>query len=148
MNEHADRDEEVFGLLDRDDAFRDAVGDGLGDAILRRAEHLHGLLGVLDRHLVEQDRVGLDEQVRRDDGEQSGEAVLIVDERIGESGLGRAAARTHQQVDMRDLIALADERFADQQLRRGGAGAGLRKQGAQNLVQYRGHIRFPFGLVR
>ena len=109
-------DEDVVGLVDRDHALGDRIRNGLGDAMLRRAEHLHGLLGALDRHLVEQDRVGLAQQVRRDDREQRREAVLVVDERVGEGELGRRAARTHDQVDMRDFVAVADQRLADQHL--------------------------------
>ena len=116
MDEHADRDEQVIGLGERDHAFGDRIGDGLGDAGLRRAEHLNGLLGVLDGDLVEEDRVRLGQQVRRDDGEQRGEAVLVVDEGIGESRLGGAAARSDQQVDVGDFIAFADERLADHEL--------------------------------
>ena len=84
--------------------------------VLRRAEHLHRLLGALDRHLVEHDGRGLDSEVRRDDREQRREAVLVVDERVGERGLGGAAARPDDEVDVRDFVALADQRFADQQL--------------------------------
>lgn len=117
MDEDADADEEIIGFFDRDDAFGDAVGNRLGDRMLRRAEHLDRLLGALDRDLVEQDRVGLGEQVRRDDREKRGEAVLIVDERIRESAFRGAAARTHDQIDMRNFIAVADERFADAEFR-------------------------------
>jgi hypothetical protein len=53
--------------------------------MLSRSEHLHGLLGALDGHLVEQDRVGLAEQVRSDNREQCRETVFVVDERIGDS---------------------------------------------------------------
>jgi len=90
-----------------DDALGHRVGDGLGHAGLRRTEHLNGLLGVLDRDLVEQDRVRLGQQVRRDDGEKRREAVLVVDQRVGESQFGSAAARSDDQIDMRDFIAFA-----------------------------------------
>ena len=58
----------------------------------------------------------LAQQVRRDDRQQRREAVLVVDQRIGEGELGRRAARTHDQVDMRNFIAVADQRLADQHL--------------------------------
>src|SRR5262245_36813066 len=48
MDEHADADEEIVGLGRRDDAFRNRIGDRLGNAILGRAEHLDRLLGALD----------------------------------------------------------------------------------------------------
>ena len=103
----------IVGFPDRDDAVGDTVGDGLGDAVLGRAEHLHGLGRVLDRHFVEQDGRRLDEEVRRHDREQGGEAVLVVGERIGERRFGGAAARSDEQVDVSDFVAVTDERFAD-----------------------------------
>ena len=51
VNEDADADEEVVGLVLRDDALGHAVGDGLGDGMLGRPEHLHGLLGAF-RYLL------------------------------------------------------------------------------------------------
>src|SRR5262245_62976207 len=44
MDEHADADEEIVGLVLGYDTFGDAIGRGLGHGVLRRAEHLHGLL--------------------------------------------------------------------------------------------------------
>src|SRR5256885_9079243 len=41
----------------------------------------HGLRGVLDGDLVEEERVGLRRQVGRDDGEQLGETVGVVRQR-------------------------------------------------------------------
>ena len=72
--------------------------------------------GVLDRDLVEQDCVRLGQKVRGDDGEKRREAVLVVDQRIGESQFGGAAARSDQQIDMSDFITFADERLADHEL--------------------------------
>src|SRR5271169_5569764 len=59
MDEHADANEEIVGLVGGNHALGDAVGDRLGDRVLRGAEHLHGLLGALDRHFVEHDVAGL-----------------------------------------------------------------------------------------
>src|ERR1019366_3870663 len=116
VNEHADRDEQIVGFGERNNALGDAVGDGLGDAGLGRAKHLNGLLGVLDRDLVEQDCVRLGQKVRGDNSEKRREAVLVVDQRIGESQFGGASARSNQQIDMSDFITFADERLADQEL--------------------------------
>ena len=109
MNEHADADEQVIGFVGRNHALGDAIGDGLGDGVLRGAEHLHRLLGALDGHFVEHHGIGLSEQVGGDDGEQRGEAVLVVDESVAECGLGSTAARPHDQVDMGHFIAVTDQ---------------------------------------
>jgi hypothetical protein len=53
MNEDANTDEEVVGLIPRNDAISHAVGDRLGDSMLSWAEHLHRLLSVFSRHLIE-----------------------------------------------------------------------------------------------
>ena len=70
VNEDANAYEDVVGLILRNDALRHAVGDGLGNGMLRRAEHLQGLFGALDGHLVEQNGRWLAKQIRRHHGEQ------------------------------------------------------------------------------
>ena len=116
MDEHADADEHVVGLRRRDRALRHRVGNRHRHRVLRRAEHLHRLLGVLDRHLVKEDRVRLHRQVRRDDRQERGEAVLVVGQRMGKRRLGGAAARPDDEIDMGDFVALADQRLADHEL--------------------------------
>src|ERR1700674_3061220 len=117
MDEDPDADEEIVRLGFRNDAFGDAVGDRLSHRVLRRPEHLHGLLGALDGHLVEQNRRGLGEQIRSDHREQRGEAFLVVRQRMRECGFGCASARSDQQIDVGDLVAVADERFTDAEFR-------------------------------
>jgi hypothetical protein len=117
MDEDPDADEEIVRLGFRDDAFGDAVGDRLGYRVLRRPEHLHRLLGALDGHLVEQNRRGLGEQVRSNHREQRGEAFLVVRQRMRERGFGCASARSDQEIDVGDLVAVADERFTDAEFR-------------------------------
>ncbi len=117
MDEHPDADEEIVRLGFRDDAFGDAVGDRLGHRMLRRPEHLHGLLGPLDGHLVEQNRRRLAGQVWGHQRKQRGEAFLVVRQGIRERGLGCAAARSDQEIDVGDLVAFADERFTDAEFR-------------------------------
>jgi hypothetical protein len=73
--------------------------------MLRRPEHLNRLLGALDGHLVEQDGVRLAGHVRRENGQQRGEAVLVVRQGVAEGVLCRAAARSDDQVDMGNFIA-------------------------------------------
>src|SRR5262245_2561996 len=69
MDEHADAYKKIIRLGRRDDTACDTVGNRLGDGTLRRAKHLDRLLGILDRHLVEQDGRGLAHKVWRDHGE-------------------------------------------------------------------------------
>ena len=52
-------------------------------------------------------------QVRRDDGEKRREAVLVVRQSVAERRFGSRAARSDEEVDMSDLVAVADERLAD-----------------------------------
>ena len=115
VDEDADADEQVVGLLDRDRAVGDAVGDGLGDRMLRRAEHLHGLLGALDGDLVEHHGRGFGHEVRRDHREERGKAVFVVGQSRGEGRFRGAAARPDDEVDVGDLIAVADQRLADKE---------------------------------
>src|SRR4029079_17726572 len=69
MDEHANGDEEIVGLVRRDDAFGDGVGNRLGHGVLSGAKHLHRLARVLNGHLVVQDRRRLTHKVRRDQRE-------------------------------------------------------------------------------
>ena len=117
VDEHADADEQVISGRKRNDAFSDRVRNRLGDAMLRGAKHLNRLLGVLDGDLVEQDRVRLDQQVRRNHREQRREAVLVVDQRVRKGFFSRRAARTHDQIDVRNFIAVANQRFANAHFR-------------------------------
>src|SRR5215472_2571941 len=116
VDEDADADEEIVGFVLRDGAVGNGVRHGLGDRVLRRTEHLDGLLGTLDRHLVEQDGIRLAGHVWRQDGEQRGEAVLVVREGVAEGMLCRTAARSDDQVDMGNFVALADQGLADHNL--------------------------------
>ena len=70
-----------------------AVGDGLGDGVLRRAEHLDGLLHPLDRHLGDQDRRRLGDQVGRQHGQQVGVPGRLVGQRVGEGEADRPVFR-------------------------------------------------------
>src|SRR4029453_9772774 len=55
-------------------------------------------------------------QVRRNDCEQRREAVLVVRERVAERGAGGTRLRPDDQVDVRDFVAIADERFAEKEI--------------------------------
>ena len=76
--------------LGGDRAVGHAVGDGLGDGVLRRPEHLDGLLHALDRHLGDQDGRRLGDQVGCQDGQQIGVTGRLIGQRIGEGGPDRA----------------------------------------------------------
>ncbi len=114
VNENADAQEQIICLVLRDRAVLDAVRDRQCDRMLSRTKHLHRLLGTLDRHLVEQNRVRFGEQVWGDDGKQRCEAILIVGERIAKCGFRSRTSRSDQQVDMCDLVAVAYERLSYQ----------------------------------
>ncbi|CAG9261580.1 hypothetical protein PUN4_390020 [Paraburkholderia unamae] len=114
VNEHAHAQEQVVGFGLRDRAVLHAVRHRERDRVLRRSEHLHGLARALDRHFVEQDRVRLGEQVRCDDCKQRCEAILIVGERVAKCGFRSRTSRSDQQVDVRDFVAIADERLSYQ----------------------------------
>ena len=70
VDEDADADEEIVGLILGNDSLGHAVGNRHGNRVLSGTEHLHGLLGALDRHLVEQYSRGFAQQVWPDYREQ------------------------------------------------------------------------------
>jgi hypothetical protein len=74
---------------------------------------LHGLGCALDRDFVEEDGVGFSRQVRRDDGQKGAEAVLLVREGIDEGLTCGPRLRPDNQVDMRHLVAITDQRLTD-----------------------------------
>src|SRR4029077_3519452 len=112
MNEYADTDEEVIRLIPRNDALCHAVSDRLSDSMLSWAEHLHRLLSVFDRHFIEHYGCRLDHQVRGYHRQWRREAVLVVRQTVGECLLGGAPTRPHDEIDVSDLVAFANERFA------------------------------------
>src|SRR5437764_2316814 len=117
VDEHAHQDAVVVHLVSRDDARGHAVHHRARDRGLRRAEHLHGLRGILDGDLVEEERVRLRRQVGRNDGEQLGETVGVVRQRADE-GLPRVARlRPDDQIDVSDLIPVAYQRLAKEEIR-------------------------------
>ena len=59
---------------------------------------------------------GLHEQIWSDHREQCGETILVVGKRIGKRRFGRAAARSHDEVDVSDFVTVTDEQFADAEL--------------------------------
>ena len=85
----------------------------LEDGRLSGPEHLHRLRGALDRDLVVHDRVGLRGKVRRDHREQVRVTLALVDQGAGERCAHRSALGADQKIDVRDLVALTDERLSD-----------------------------------
>src|ERR1700746_3574090 len=65
MNEDANADEEVVGLISRNDALSHAISDRLSDSMLSWAKHLYRLLSVFNRHLIKHYGGRFDHQVRR-----------------------------------------------------------------------------------
>ena len=100
----------------RDDAGRYGIDDGARDSCLRGTKHLNRLLRALDRDLVEQDRVGLRRKVRRDYGQQRGEAVLVVRQRVRERLARVSRFGTDDQIDVRDFVTIAHEGFAQREI--------------------------------
>src|SRR5918994_1043618 len=91
------------------------VDDGAGDGCLGGAEHLHRLRGTLDRDLVGHDRVRLGREVGRHHREEVRVTLLLVDQGFRERFANRPALRADQEVDVRDLVTLADERLSYRQ---------------------------------
>ena len=71
----------------------------------------------LDRDLVEEQGVGLGREIRRHYREQSREAILVVCKRIAERRAGRPRLGANDQVDVRDLVAIADQRLTEKEVR-------------------------------
>ena len=76
-------------------------------------KHLHRLLRALNRYLVEEERIGLARQVRTHHCQQSREPILVIRQRVAERRLCSRTARSDDEVDVRDLVAVADERLAN-----------------------------------
>jgi hypothetical protein len=117
VDEDTHEDAQVVGLVLVDRAVGHRVHDSAGHGRLGRSEHLDGLLRALDGHLVEEKRVGLAGQVRRDDRQQGGEPVLVVGERVREGRTRMTRLRANDQVDVGDLVAVADERLTKKEVR-------------------------------
>src|SRR4051812_11053239 len=117
VDEDAADDAEVVDVALADHALADRVDDGTSHGRLGGPEHLHRLGGALDRHLVRKDRVRLSGEVGRDHREQVRVPLLLVDEGVRERLADRPALGADQEVDVRDLVALADERLSNQQRR-------------------------------
>jgi len=113
VDENAADDDEVFGLVLGNDAGFDLVGDRLGDGGLGGAEHLDGLLGTLDRDLRDQNGRGLDGQIGREDGEEIRVAFALTRQSVGEGVADRAVLAADEQINVRDLVAFADQCLAD-----------------------------------
>ena len=113
VNENAADDDEVVGVAGGNRAVGRAVGDRLGDACLSGPEHLDGLLHSLDRHLRDQHGRRLGDQVGRQHGQQIGVTRRLIGESIREGGTDRAGLGSDQQVDVGDLVSLADKGLTD-----------------------------------
>lgn len=70
VDEHAADDAEVLGLILRNDPFFDAVGNCLGDAVLRGSEHLDRLLGTFDADLGDHDGDRFHSEIRCEHSQQ------------------------------------------------------------------------------
>ena len=71
-------------------------------------------LSILDRDFGNHDRRRLGQEVRGQHGEQRSEPVLVVGQAMDPEGrFGRTAARSNEQIDMRDFVAVANQRLSD-----------------------------------
>src|SRR4051794_5853190 len=117
VDEDTHEDAEVIDLALSDHALADRVDDRTGDRRLSRAEHLHRLGRALDRDLVRDVRVRLGRKVRCHDREEVRVALLLVDERLREGVADRPFLRPDDEIDVGDLVALADQGLADHEAR-------------------------------
>src|SRR5690606_20489914 len=92
----------------------DGVSDGLGDRILRRSEHLHGLLRALDGDLRDHHRRRLHRDVRLEHRQEIRVSSLLVCQRVREGVADGAILRADQEVDVGNLIPFACERLTDE----------------------------------
>ena len=67
--------------------------------------------------LLNNHRVGLALKIGRDHRQKRGEAVLVVGERVAKCRFDRAPPGSDEQVDMRDFVAVSDQRFTDHYFR-------------------------------
>jgi len=116
VDEYTHQNAEIVGPALVDDARGNAVHDRPSHRGLGRTEHLHRLLGAFDSDLIEEQRVGLGRKVGSDNGQQGGEAVGVVRERLGERQTRRSGFGADDQVDMCNLVAISDQRFTDKEL--------------------------------
>src|SRR5262249_1677690 len=88
--------------------------DRLGHGFLRGPEHLHGLVGALDRDLGDQDRRRLAHEVRRQDRQQVAVTLLLVREGIGKGSAYRPILGTDEEINMANLVSVPGQRLADE----------------------------------
>ena len=84
-------------------------------AALGRAEHLHGLLGALDGDLVEHHGRRLGHEVGSNHCQKAVNALLLVGQGAAEGFFCCGAAWADNQVNVGNFVAVADQRFANQQ---------------------------------
>ena len=114
VDEHPAHDDEILGIALGDHASSHAVGDSLGHGSLCGAEHLHRLLGTLDRHLGDHHGGWLDGEIRRQHGQQVGMSLALTGQSVGKSRAHRAILAADQQIDVGNLVAFAAECFANE----------------------------------
>ena len=113
VDEDATDDHQVVGLVGGNRALGQTICHGLGDALLRRTEHLHGLIGSLDCHLGDHHRRRFHGQVRGEHSQQIDVAGRLIGQGVGERGSNRTILVTDQQIDVGNFIALAHQGFAN-----------------------------------
>ena len=113
VDEDTTDDDQFVGLVGRNRSLGQAIGHGLGDTLLGRTEHLHGLSGSLDGDLADHHRRRLHGQVRGQHGQQVAVAGRLTCQCIGKGRSDRTALVTDQQVDMGNFIPFAHQGFTN-----------------------------------
>ena len=78
VNEHAADDDQVIGLILRNNSLSNRLGDSVSDSLLSWSKHLNGLLGTFDRHFGDHDGGWFDSQVWLKNGQQVAVSSLLV----------------------------------------------------------------------
>ena len=113
VDEDTTDDDQFIGLVLRNGALSQAVGDRLGNALLGRAKHLDSLTGALDRHLADHHCCGLDGEVRLEHRQQIAVAFRLTSQRVGKRDPHRTALVTDQQIDVCNFISFARQGFTN-----------------------------------
>ena len=113
VNEDSANNHQLVGLFRGNRPLGQAIGDRLGDTLLSRAEHLHGLSRPLDRDLRDHHRRRLDGQVRSQHGQQIDVTGRLPTQGVGEGRPHRTVLVTDQQVNVCNFISIAHQGFAN-----------------------------------
>ncbi len=109
MNEDAAHNAQVLGLILGDHPLGHRIGHRLGDRGLSRSEHLHRLLGTLDRDLGDQHRRRFHRQVGGQHRQQVAVTLALTRQGVGKRDPYRTVFAADQQINVSDLITIAHQ---------------------------------------